>query len=64
MTGREGPKIENTRPLLCQMCLWCASVCLCVVGALVCVVSDVSASEASLEDGGGGSSQADKGSSQ
>lgn len=54
MTGREGPKIENARPLLCQMCLWCASVCVCAVGALVCVVSDVSASEASLEDGGGG----------
>lgn len=25
----------------------------CVVGALVCVVSDVSVSEATLEDGGG-----------
>lgn len=46
MSGREGPKIENVRPLLCQMCLWCVRVCVCVVGALVCVVSDVSASGA------------------
>lgn len=55
LTGREGPKIENARPLLCQMCLWCASVCVfvCVVGALVCVVSDVSASEARLVEGRG-----------